>query len=135
MDGMFGGCGKMKNITLSNANSEITTSMMELFYACTQLEKADLSNFKAKVTNVGFMFYECKSFKYVNIINLDTTDAIKDSMFGICAALKKENVITKDQNILDKFEELGGGQEEIQCEGGAEGGEGGEGGEVGDDEY
>ena len=77
------------------------------------------------------MFGDCKSLKYVNISNLDTTDANKFNMFGFCESLKKENVITKDQKILDNFEELGGGQKAAKQEEGEEG----EGAEEGGEEY
>ena len=60
-------CLKMKNISLSNFNKEMTVNMKEFFFGCEELETVDLSNFKAKITSAEDMFYECLKIKKIDL--------------------------------------------------------------------
>ena len=76
---MFQGCSSLKNINLSNFNTNNVTNMGCMFDRCSSLTNIDLSNFNTnKVTNMSCMFYKCKS-------------------------LNKNNIITKDKRILNSI--------------------------------
>ena len=42
---MFSGCNSLKNINLSNFNTQNVTDMSAIFYACDSLMDVNLSNF------------------------------------------------------------------------------------------
>ena len=66
----------------------------------------NLSNFNTNnVTNMFCMFSDCSSLTNINLSNFNTNN-VKDMMliFSGCSKLRKENVITKDKNILNKFD-------------------------------
>ena len=82
MSDMFSWCKSLKNIDLSNFNSQNVTKMSGMFYGCSSLTDIDLSNFNTQnVTDMSCMFIGCES-------------------------LKKKNVITNDEKILQKIIEL-----------------------------
>lgn len=86
--------------------------MNNIFECCAELEKIDLSKFKAKIKSMEYMFSDYQKLKNVNIYNIDSTEANIHKMFRSCTYLEKENVNTKDQNILDKFDNLSYGDVE-----------------------
>ena len=108
MKGMFTSCKKMKNFSSNKLKAEMSINMDSFFSSCDELENVDLSNFKAKVISMNCMFYFCKALRNVNLSNLDSKNAIINDIFLGCYILKKEKVITKDQNILDRFEQAVG---------------------------
>ena len=76
---MFKNCSSLKNINLSNFNTNKVNDISYMFYECSSLINIDLSNFNAnKVTDISYIFYGCKK-------------------------LNKNNVIVNDQNILKKL--------------------------------
>ena len=96
---------KLKNISLSNFNKEITVNMKEFFYGCNGLETVDLSKFKAKITSAEEMFFECTNIKKIDLSGLTSTKESKlTTMFDNMSSMEKKNLITKDQNILDAFD-------------------------------
>ena len=66
-----------------------------------------LSKFTAeKITNISFMFYGCKSLTYLDLSNFNLVNLVDlDFLFDHCNSLNKENIITKDIQILNKFDE------------------------------
>ena len=81
MFGVFSGCSSLTNLNLSNFNTQNVTNMASMFNGCFSLTNLDLSNFNTQ-----------------NVINME-------EMFGVCILLKKENIITKDDKILNEFED------------------------------
>ena len=108
MIGMFTSCKKLKIFSLPNLKAETYINMDRFFSNCDELENVDLSNFKAKAISMNCMFYFCKALKNVNLSNLDSKNANINDIFLGCYLLQKEKVITKDQNILNKFEQVVG---------------------------
>ena len=99
-------CSKIKSISLSNFNKEITVTMDNCFTSCNKLETVDLSNFKAKVVSASYMFNECDNLKKLDLSGLVSTDEsrIEDMFFGI-HEIDKNNLVIKDQNILKIYDE------------------------------
>ena len=60
MGGMFWGCSSLKEINLSNFNTNNVTKMYRMFYGCSSLKEINLSNFNTNnVTDMGGMFCGC----------------------------------------------------------------------------
>ena len=54
---MFGGCSSLKNLNLSNFNTNNVTNMYCMFFHCSSLTNLNLSNFNTNnVTNMECMF-------------------------------------------------------------------------------
>ena len=60
MRGMFYECSSLKELNLSNFNTNNVTDMGYMFYKCSSLRELDLSNFNTNnVTKMASMFYGC----------------------------------------------------------------------------
>ena len=69
---MFSGCSSLKDINLSNFDTNNVIDMSGMFYGCSSLNKINISKFKIKKnTNVSSMLYDCSSLKKNNIIIKD----------------------------------------------------------------
>ena len=54
---------------------------------------------------MSYMFYNCKSLTNLNLSNFNTQNVDNMSgMFSDCKSLKKNNIITKDNKILNEFD-------------------------------
>ena len=106
MDGMFAYCNSLSNLDLSNFNTQNVTNMKYMFCGCNSLSNLDLSNFNTQnVTNMEFMFHRCNSLTNLNLSNFNTQNVTDMSgMFYYCDSLTKENLITKDNEILEEYE-------------------------------
>ena len=81
----FYNCYSLKNLNLSNFNTQNVTNMIDMFSGCNSLTNLNLSNFNThNVTNMEFMFSDCESLKKGKVI---TTD------HKIIEQLKKEYII------------------------------------------
>ena len=68
----FCGCKSLKNIDLSNFNTQNITNMNGMFYKCESL--IDLSNFNTKnVIDMNCIFDECNSLTNIDLSNFNTT--------------------------------------------------------------
>ena len=57
---MFHGCSSLKELNLSNFNTNNVTYMGYIFSKCSSLRELNLSNFNTNnVTDMGGMFYGC----------------------------------------------------------------------------
>ena len=94
--------GKYK-IKYTFKNNTKNTNFM--FYGCSSLKEINLSNFNTnKVTNMSCMFEGCSSLKEINLSNFNTNNVTyMGSMFIGCEKLTKNNIITKDKRILELF--------------------------------
>ena len=60
MRSMFFGCSSLKELNLSNFNTNNVTDMGFMFSGCSSLKELNLSNFNTNnVTNMEYMFYGC----------------------------------------------------------------------------
>ena len=117
IDCMFYECNKLKNLNLSNFDTEDITNIAYMFYGCNELEtinftnfttynvfemshlfkgclslkKLDLSTFNTeRVSDMEFMFYGCKSLKEINLSSFNTENVnYMRSMFDECNSLEK----------------------------------------------
>ena len=75
MEYMFHACSSLKELNLSNLNSNNVTDMGTMFFQCSSLKDLNLSNFNTNnVTDMRSMFYGCSEqfqnkikIKYKNI--------------------------------------------------------------------
>ena len=57
---MFCGCSSLKELNISNFNTNNVTNMQYMFSGCSSLKELNLSNFNTiNVTYMGCMFYGC----------------------------------------------------------------------------
>ena len=97
MKDLFYGCTSLKELDLSNFNTENITDMSYMFYNCSSLKKLNISNFNVnKVKVVNYMFYGCSSL----------TDVIfSESYIYIPNILYKDTqgVCNKCPKLVEKF--------------------------------
>ena len=95
------GCSSLKEINLSNFNTNKVTNMCAMFNGCTSLKEINLSNFNTNnVTIMSYMFGGCSSLKEINLSNFNTNNVTDmNYMFGDCPYLNKNNIIIKDKRI------------------------------------
>ena len=74
-----------------------------MFYECSSLKDINLSNFNTNnVTNMNCMFYGCSSLNKIDLSNFNTNNVTDmDYMFGDCPYLNKNNIIIKDKKIFN----------------------------------
>ena len=91
MNGMFYNCSSLKELDLSNFNTENVTYMKAMFYNCNKLTNLDLSSFNTtNVTNMFRMFNNCSSLTKLDLSNFDTTNVTNMlQMFSNCSSLTK----------------------------------------------
>ena len=79
--------------------------MTSIFNGCNSLRNIDLSNFNTQnVAYMGCMFFGCKSLTNINLSNFNTQSVTyMGCMFFGCNSLRKENVIINDKDILNKI--------------------------------
>ena len=57
---MFLGCSSLKELDLSNFDTQYVTNMCNLFFQCSSLKELNLGNFNTNnVTNLDGMFFRC----------------------------------------------------------------------------
>ena len=126
---MFADCNFLKNIDLSNFNSDSITSMDKLFFNChpisinmpnfsannitimkkffynmNGLMNLNLSDFNAKnVTDMSEMFYNCYCLKTLNLTNFITKNVTDmKSMFYNCSSLASLNLSSfNTEKVID----------------------------------
>ena len=72
MNNMFSNCYNLKNINLSNFNTQNVINMSNMFYDCKSLTNINLSNFNTQnFTYMSYMFFGCDVLKIQGIITKD----------------------------------------------------------------
>ena len=68
--------------------------MNNMFCGCCQLKELDLSNFNTNnVTDMSWMFYSCRSLKELNLFNFNTNNVTDmREMFDCCVFKKIEYI-------------------------------------------
>ena len=97
MTSMFENCTSLKEIDLSNFETENVYSMNDMFMNCSSLKTIDTSKFNtAKVTDFSRMFWGCSNFTTLNLSSFDTAKAWHMGwMFRNCTKLKTITVSDK----------------------------------------
>ena len=98
MTSMFENCTSLKEIDLSNFETENVYSMNDMFMNCSSLKTIDTSKFNtAKVKDMQFMFYNCKLLKNIDLTNFDTSKVTDFSrMFWGCSNFTTLNLSSFD---------------------------------------
>ena len=79
--------------------------MSYMFYGCSSLKEINLTNFNTNdVINMSHMFYGCSSLKELNLTNFDTSNVIdmKD-MFSECSDELKNKINLQNLRIFKVF--------------------------------
>ena len=97
MTSMFENCTSLKEIDLSNFETENVYSMNDMFMNCSSLKTIDTSKFNtAKVNDFSRMFWGCSNFTTLNLSSFDTAKAWHMGwMFRNCTKLKTITVSDK----------------------------------------
>ena len=104
MSGMFFGCKSLANLNLTNFNTQNVTDMSSMFYDCKSIANLDLSNFNTQnVTDMSSMFFGCKSFTNLNLSNFNTQNVTNmNNMFYDCISLRNINLSNfNTQNVTE----------------------------------
>ena len=101
MSCMFGKCTSLNNINFDNINTQNVINMSGMFFECKSLENIDLSKFNTqKVNNMQMMFKKCESLKNINLSSFNTQNVTTMSgMFEGCKSL--ENINLSNFNTLN----------------------------------
>ena len=76
-----------------------------MFSGCSSLTSLNLSNFTNNVEDMSSMFSNCSSLISLNLSNFNTKNVkYMSCMFFGCKKLNKNNIITKDERILNEFD-------------------------------
>ncbi len=71
---MFNECCSLKDLNMTNWNTDELTNMIQTFYNCASLEKIDISNFNtSKVNTMRSCFSYCTSLKSLELGKIDTS--------------------------------------------------------------
>ena len=89
MGGMFGQCGSLTSLDISNFNTANVTDMGGMFSSCHSLTSLDISNFNtANVLDMSEMFTFCSSLTSLNVSNFNTENVSHMvGMFEACSSL------------------------------------------------
>ena len=78
---MFYACSSLKELNISNFNTNNVTDMKYMFFKCSSLKELNISNFNTNnVTNMEYMFSGC-SDQFKNIIRAEYKN-IKEEAFN-----------------------------------------------------
>ena len=70
---MFNFCESLRNINLSNFNTQNVIDMSRMFGDCVLLRNINLSNFNTQnVTDMSWMFFGCNSLTNIDLSNFNT---------------------------------------------------------------
>ena len=105
MSWMFSGCSSLKEINLSNINTNNVTDMSWMFYKCSLLKEINLSNFNINnVTDMSEMFYGCLSLKEIDLSNFNTNNITNmGRMFSGCSDEIKGKIKQQIKNIKQRL--------------------------------
>ena len=82
MNGMFSRCSSLKELNLSNFNTNNATDMSCMFDGCSSLKELNLSNFNTNnATDMSWLFSGCSSLKELNLNNFNINNV--NDMFGM----------------------------------------------------
>ena len=74
MSGLFYNCSSLKDLDLSNFNTNNVTDMSDMFHDCSSLKELNLSNFNINnVIDISCMFHGCTDELELKITSVDDT--------------------------------------------------------------
>ena len=78
--------------------------MSEMFYGCSSLKELNISNFNTNnVTDMGFMFSVCSSLKELNLSNFNTNNVTDMRfMFDGCSDQFQNKIRSEYKNIKEE---------------------------------
>ena len=78
--------------------------MSYMFYGCSSLKELNLTNFNTNnVTNMSFMFTECSSLKNLHLTNFMTNNVTNISgMLSRCSDYLKRKIKSENNDIKDE---------------------------------
>ena len=102
------GQGELKTIDLSDLDTSQVTSMVDLFYQCSNLETIDLTNVNtSNVTDMTRIFGICSNLKSLDVSNFDTSKVTSMSgMFYNDANLTSLDVSNFDTSKVTSMEDM-----------------------------
>ena len=100
---MFYLCESLKELNLSNFNTDNVTDMNSMFKFCSSLKELNLNNFNTnKVTEMSYMFFHCESLKELNINFNNNNATIMKRMFYGCTNELVMKVKAQYKNVKDE---------------------------------
>ena len=108
MYSMFDGCESLTQLDLSNFDTSHVTDMSGMFYCCESLTQLDLSDFDtSSVINMNSMFKWCKSLTRLDLSNFNTSQVTNMfSMFYNCKSLIQLNLSNFDTSQVTRMDEM-----------------------------
>ena len=78
--------------------------MEGMFWRCSSLKELNLSNFNTNnVTDMGCMFYGCSSLKDLNLSNFNTNNVMyMEDMLNGCSQQLKDQIKSEYKNIKEE---------------------------------
>ena len=78
--------------------------MSHMFFGCLLLKELNLSNFNTNnVIDMGYMFYRCSSLKVLNLSNFNTNNVTyMEYMFGRCSYKFQNKIRAQYKNIKEE---------------------------------
>ena len=104
MSYMFSGCSSLKELNLSNFNTNNVTNMSYMISGCSSLKGLNLSNFNTNnATDMSYMFSECSSLKGLNLSNFNTNNVTDmGHMFFGCSGQFQNKIKAQYRNIKEE---------------------------------
>ena len=101
---------EVKNINLTNLNTDYTTDMRAMFYKCNKLEELNIDNFNtSNVTQMAYMFNECSSLTNLNLQSFDTSKVTSmAAMFYRCSSLTELSLTSFDTSNVTTMQTMFG---------------------------
>ena len=91
----------LKELNLSNFNTNNVTDMSFMFNGCSSLKKLNIFHFNTNnVTNMDYMFFLCSSLKELNLSSFNTNNLTNmGCMFYACSEQFQNEIRVHEKNI------------------------------------
>lgn len=98
MNRMFSGCQSLVELDLTSLDTSKVTDMNDTFGGCKNLENLNISNLKTNlVKNMSYMFSGCGKLKALDFSSFDTSNVTNMGwMFGNCSSLESLDLSSFD---------------------------------------
>lgn len=105
---MFYGCTVLETADVSNFDTSNTTNLSYMFWGCSKLSEIDVSNFDtSSVTTLQYMFYNCSSATELDVSNFNTENVTAiNYMFYGCSSVKSLDLGNFDTSKLTSIASL-----------------------------
>ncbi len=106
MEEMFYLCTHLEKLDLSGFNTERVTTMNSMFYLCRSLTDVQVRSFNTeKVTDMGYMFLDCRKLKEIDLTSFDTKNVTNmNAMFNmINHETNLEHIYVSEKFVTDQL--------------------------------